>query len=50
MDEASHCDRVGFMRDGRLIAEGRPGEILEMSGTTSLEDAFLVYSRRSNER
>lgn len=50
MDEASHCDRVGFMRDGRLIAEGRPGEILEISGTTSLEDAFLIYSRRSSER
>ena len=50
MDEAGHCDRVGFMRDGGLIAEGRPGEILEESGAASLEDAFLVYSRRSNQR
>jgi ABC-2 type transport system ATP-binding protein len=48
MDEAGHCDRVGFMRDGRLIAEGRPGEILEQSGAASLEEAFLIYSRRSD--
>jgi ABC-2 type transport system ATP-binding protein len=48
MDEAGHCDRVGFMRDGRCIAEGRPGEILAESGTVSLEDAFLAYSMRSS--
>jgi ABC-2 type transport system ATP-binding protein len=47
MDEAGHCDRVGFMRNGWLIAEGRPGEILQESGAASLEDAFLTYSRRS---
>lgn len=27
MDEASRCHRVGFMRAGRLIAEGTPGEL-----------------------
>ena len=27
MDEASHCDRLGFMHDGRLVGLGRPGEL-----------------------
>jgi ABC-2 type transport system ATP-binding protein len=45
MDEARHCDRIGFMKSGRLIAEGEPDEILERSGTNSLEDAFLKFSR-----
>jgi ABC-2 type transport system ATP-binding protein len=45
MDEASRCNRVGFMRLGRLIAEGTPtelrstleGRILELRGA-SLSD------------
>ncbi len=44
MDEAQHCDRIGFMRRGRLIAEGTPKKILKISSTTSLEDAFLKFS------
>jgi ABC-2 type transport system ATP-binding protein len=27
MDEAARCHRVGFMRDGKLIAEGTPSEL-----------------------
>lgn len=45
MDEARHCDRIGFMREGRLIAEGSPQELLEMTHTGSLEDAFLSYAQ-----
>jgi ABC-2 type transport system ATP-binding protein len=45
MDEAKHCDRIGFMKSGSLIAEGEPAEILNISGKTSLEDAFLEFSR-----
>ncbi len=44
MDEARRCDRIGFMKSGRLIAEGEPAKILEISGTDSLEDAFLEFS------
>ncbi len=48
MDEARHCDRIGFMKSGRLIAEGEPDEILKNSGTNSLEDAFLKISREGD--
>ncbi len=44
MDEARRCDRVGFMRDGKLIAEGRPDDLLGKTGTSSLEDAFLAFA------
>ena len=50
MDEARHCDRIGFMREGRLIAEGSPPELLELTHTDSLEDAFLSYSRTGGFR
>jgi ABC-2 type transport system ATP-binding protein len=49
MDEAKHCDRIGFMKSGRLIAEDDPLKILETSGKTSLEDAFLEYSSEVKE-
>jgi ABC-2 type transport system ATP-binding protein len=46
MDEAGRCDRIGFMHNGRLIAEGKPGELLEMTGTENLEDAFMSFTAR----
>jgi len=33
------------MREGRLIAEGSPQRLLELTHTDSLEDAFLAYSQ-----
>ena len=45
MDEASRCDRVGFMRKGLLIAEGEPAKLLAETGAETLEDAFLRYAR-----
>ena len=45
MDEARHCDRIGFMRTGRLIAEDTPTNVLKSSKQDSLEDAFLVLSK-----
>ena len=44
MDEARRCDRVGFMRQGKLIAEGVPEDLMKETGTDSLEDAFLKYA------
>lgn len=46
MAEAEKCGRVGFLRSGRLIAEGTPEEIKETAGARSLEDAFIVLEGR----
>ncbi|MCP4426538.1 MAG: ABC transporter ATP-binding protein [Chloroflexi bacterium] len=45
MDEASRCTRIGFLRDGRLLAEGEPqilanrlqGRVLELIGSPRRE-------------
>ena len=44
MDEADHCTRVGLLRQGHLIADGRPGELKEKTRTRSLEEAFLFLT------
>jgi len=49
MDKARHCDRIGMMMKGHLIAEGTPQNILSITHTTSLEDAFLESSKRKVE-
>jgi ABC-2 type transport system ATP-binding protein len=49
MDEARRCDRIGFMKHGRLIAEDEPLELLKKSGMDSLEDAFLEFSKQDEE-
>lgn len=41
MDEARNCDRIGMMRDGKLIALGTPDSVMRETGSTSLEEAFL---------
>jgi len=45
MDEAVRCDRVGMMRLGRLIAEGRPDELMQQTGTKDLESAFISFAK-----
>jgi len=43
MDEAEKCDRLGMIRDGRLIAVGTPSKLKEDTHTTTMEEAFLAY-------
>ena len=45
MDEAEKCNHLAMLRDGVLIAVGTPGELIERSGTSTLEAAFIHYSR-----
>ncbi|MBU7022872.1 MAG: ABC transporter ATP-binding protein [Theionarchaea archaeon] len=46
MDEAKRCDRIGFIRRGKIIAEGSPSDLLERAKTESLEDAFVEFSKQ----
>ncbi len=41
MDEAARCDRLALMRDGSILVVATPDELLERTGTTLLDDAFL---------
>jgi len=46
MDDAAHCDRLAFIRDGRVIAEGSPDGLRHEAGAETLEDAFLRFARK----
>lgn len=41
MDEAERCQRLLLMREGRLLADAEPHELLDQTHTSSVEDAFL---------
>ncbi|QFT91010.1 putative ABC transporter ATP-binding protein YbhF [Bacillus sp. THAF10] len=43
MDEAQKCDRLAMLRDGRILAVGREQELMNKTGASSMEEAFLVY-------
>ncbi|NJJ41616.1 ABC transporter ATP-binding protein [Paenibacillus apii] len=43
MDEAEKCDRLGMIREGRLLAEDTPANLLQATGSSSIEEAFLYY-------
>jgi ABC-2 type transport system ATP-binding protein len=47
MDEAVRCDYLLLMRDGNLIATTTPRQLLEQTGATEMEDAFLRLIRGS---
>ena len=42
MDEAQRCDRILLLRDGALLADVTPAELLERTGTSDADDAFLA--------
>ncbi|GAA0803822.1 ABC transporter ATP-binding protein [Spirilliplanes yamanashiensis] len=45
MDEARRCDRLLFIRDGRLVADDTPARLRAETGTDDLEQAFLHIAR-----
>lgn len=50
MEEAEALsDRVGIMKDGRLILTGTPKEIKEKAGTDSFEEAFIKTVRGTDK-
>jgi ABC-2 type transport system ATP-binding protein len=42
MDEATRCDRLLLMREGRLIADATPDGLLAQTGAEDIESAFLA--------
>jgi ABC-2 type transport system ATP-binding protein len=52
MDDAAHCHRLAFMRDGRVIALGSPDELRQATGQAgaTLEDAFLHFVRHQEKQ
>jgi ABC-2 type transport system ATP-binding protein len=52
MDDAAHCDRLAFMRDGHVIALGSPDELRQATGQAgaTLEDAFLHFVRHEETK
>jgi ABC-2 type transport system ATP-binding protein len=45
MDEASRCDRLLLIREGRLIRDDTPAAIRADTGADDLEEAFLRLIR-----
>jgi ABC-2 type transport system ATP-binding protein len=44
MDEAERCDRLGFIRQGKLLAQGSAEDLRNQAGTATLEEAFLHFA------
>ncbi|MFB6121346.1 MAG: ABC transporter ATP-binding protein [Halobacteriaceae archaeon] len=42
LDEVKHCDRVLFLREGRVLTVDSPDGVLDATGTDELEAAFLT--------
>jgi ABC-2 type transport system ATP-binding protein len=51
MDDAAHCQKLIFLRQGKIIAQGTPADLRKAPGTAnaSLEDAFIYFIRHSEE-
>ena len=48
MEEAEFlCDRLSFLRQGRVVAEGTAAELRQTSGQPTLTGAFLHFARAS---
>jgi ABC-2 type transport system ATP-binding protein len=46
MDDAAHCDRLAFIRQGAVIASGAPEQLRKNADSSAnLEEAFLYYIR-----
>jgi ABC-2 type transport system ATP-binding protein len=44
MDEAGRCDEVLLMREGRILTQTTPQELLDRTGAPDLEAAFLAVA------
>jgi ABC-2 type transport system ATP-binding protein len=44
MDEAVRCDRLLLMREGRVVADDAPADLLRRTGAKDVEGAFLAIA------
>jgi ABC-2 type transport system ATP-binding protein len=44
------CERVVFISAGRVVADGRPGEVAALFGRDDLEGVFLHLAAEREER
>jgi len=42
MDEAERCDHLVLLREGRVLAADSPNKLLERTGTSRMDAAFLA--------
>ena len=49
MDEATRCDQLLLLREGRLVADVTPSELLERTGQPDAETAFLHLVEQEQE-
>ena len=48
MEEAEKLsDRIGIMKDGKLLVAGSAGELMEKTGTDRFEDAFVAIVKEA---
>ena len=50
MDEAARCEWLLLMRDGRLLAEGPPSQLIEDTSSRTVEEAFLTLIDNETQR
>jgi ABC-2 type transport system ATP-binding protein len=41
LDEARHCDELILLRDGRIVAQLTPAELIARTGTNDMDEAFV---------
>ncbi|MUT66133.1 ABC transporter ATP-binding protein [Paenibacillus sp. NEAU-GSW1] len=49
MDEANKCDRLGLIRGGKLIAVGAPQSIIDQTGCSTIEEAFIALGKEGGD-
>ncbi|XP_074031882.1 uncharacterized protein [Leptinotarsa decemlineata] len=49
IEEARQANKVGLMREGKLLVEESPSRLLTIFNTATLEEVFLILSRRQEE-
>ncbi|MGD0882357.1 MAG: ABC transporter ATP-binding protein [Acidimicrobiales bacterium] len=42
MDEAAHCQRLLLMREGRILSDGPPEQLLAQTGAADFDAAFIA--------